>query len=304
MNARTPYRYRAFGLVIDSDFNLGAPILEAEGPADLSIFRARLEHQPTKPVEMRDGVCWMHWPEIGTFAIEGPDRIAVDPAPGVSDALVALPLTGSVMAMLMVLQRGALVLHASAVGLGGRSLVLLGDKTAGKSTTAARFVAAGHPLLSDDVVALSFAEGGAAAVVPALGQMKLSAEAAASLTFDSQVTGSGEIHPAILKEQHALRPQDLLTEAQPPLAFCVLDRGSKAALTPLPRDEALTQLLRFSHPGPYGSGLLSQAAIGRHLTQCAALAGRYTVARLEVPDGLARLSEVVALMKARAAASG
>ncbi len=42
--------------------------------------------------------------------------------------------------------RGMLVLHASAIGVGDQAVVFMGDKGAGKSTTAAAMIAAGHPL--------------------------------------------------------------------------------------------------------------------------------------------------------------
>ncbi|MCL1472311.1 serine/threonine protein kinase [Argonema antarcticum] len=48
--------------------------------------------------------------------------------------------------------RGVVCLHASAIAVGDKSIVILGPAGAGKSTTAAAFAKAGFPVLSDDVV--------------------------------------------------------------------------------------------------------------------------------------------------------
>lgn len=48
--------------------------------------------------------------------------------------------------------RGVVCLHASAIAVGDKSVVIVGSAGAGKSTTAAGFAKAGFPVLSDDVV--------------------------------------------------------------------------------------------------------------------------------------------------------
>lgn len=68
-------------------------------------------------------------------------------------------LAGPVLGFVLHL-RGILNLHASAVDVGGRALVLLGPAGAGKSTTAAAFARQGVPVLTDDLAALSEYEHG------------------------------------------------------------------------------------------------------------------------------------------------
>jgi hypothetical protein len=63
-------------------------------------------------------------------------------------------LLGPVLGLLLRL-RGITCLHASAVTFGGWSVVFVGSEGAGKSTTAAALARRGHPVLSDDIVALS-----------------------------------------------------------------------------------------------------------------------------------------------------
>ncbi len=59
------------------------------------------------------------------------------------------PLLGFVQRL-----RGTVCLHASAIAIDDRVVVLVGDAGAGKSTTAAAFAQQGYPILSDDVVPL------------------------------------------------------------------------------------------------------------------------------------------------------
>ena len=60
-------------------------------------------------------------------------------------------------------QPNALFFHAASVSVGGKALVLVGGKCAGKSTTAMTLAARGHRLLGDEIAAVRVAE---AEVVP------------------------------------------------------------------------------------------------------------------------------------------
>lgn len=103
----------------------------------------------------------------------GADTIMVDSE---DDAFAAQCVVGPGLGVVLH-RRGRLVLHGSAVDLGGRAVVLLGAKGAGKSTTAATLLARGHALLTDDLVALGESEDGPV-VLPGPTQMKLWPEAA------------------------------------------------------------------------------------------------------------------------------
>lgn len=67
-------------------------------------------------------------------------------------------LLGPVLGILLRL-RGVTCLHASAVAFGENAVVFVGYEGAGKSTTAAALAQRGHPILSDDVVALAERNG-------------------------------------------------------------------------------------------------------------------------------------------------
>jgi len=80
-------------------------------------------------------------------------------------------LLGPVLGLLLRL-RGVTCLHASAVAFDDRAVAFVGDEGAGKSTTAAAFARRGHPVISDDVVAIVEREG-AFHVLPAYPYLSL-----------------------------------------------------------------------------------------------------------------------------------
>ena len=72
---------------------------------------------------------------------------------------LAVYLRGPVMGFLL-RRRDVMALHASAVAVEGRAVVLCGPSESGKSTTAAALALRGVPVLSDDITALSDSSAG------------------------------------------------------------------------------------------------------------------------------------------------
>lgn len=75
--------------------------------------------------------------------------------PGLGMDFLATYLRGPVMGFVL-RQRGVTALHASALSLDGRAVVLCGESESGKSTTAAALALKGAPVLCEDVAALTF----------------------------------------------------------------------------------------------------------------------------------------------------
>ena len=88
-------------------------------------------------------------------------------------------LLGPVLGFVLRL-RGITCLHASAVAIGDRAIAMLGPASAGKSTVAAAFCRMGHPVLADDIVALSERDD-VFQVQPAYPQLRLWPESVALL---------------------------------------------------------------------------------------------------------------------------
>jgi hypothetical protein len=80
-------------------------------------------------------------------------HVTCESAPGESDENTIVYLLGQIMAFVL-RQRGVVSLHGSAAVIDGRAATFLGDPGTGKSTFAAALARDGHPLLSDDLLAL------------------------------------------------------------------------------------------------------------------------------------------------------
>jgi hypothetical protein len=111
------------------------PVLQVWRVAGGKYFRFQYRDGTEFLIERSGTEIWSTWPEPWTLED------------------TAVYLLGPVFGFLLRL-RGVVCLHASAVAVDGRAVVLLGPAGAGKSTTAAAFAGSGFPVLSDDIVAI------------------------------------------------------------------------------------------------------------------------------------------------------
>lgn len=283
--------YRVFGIVADSELPLEElESIPTEPSYDLRILRASAT--PARPLEadeplidVRHEDVVMSYPGVGVFTVNlGERTIAAAVEPG-AESLVSLPLLGPVMAVYLHL-RGRLVLHASAVIQDERVVSFVGDKGAGKSTTAAACVRSGARLLTDDLLSCSFPTGGGAWCEPGFAQLKLNNDASTALSPDA-----AEVRPAphpLFTKQILRLPQ---TERDPVRlnGLCELVRGPGLAATRLAAPEALALVLRHSYVARYGSTFLSGIHASTHFRSCAALVASTPVWRLQAPDSLSEL---------------
>lgn len=161
----TPYRYQRAGLLIESEWSLpGLMAPRADGAAlgRLSIRRGPVPR--TLPGGVRvdpitqaaPGLLLLQHPSVGRFLAREGREIIVEP---VADDLGDLgPFVLSSGFAAICIQRGLVLLHASAVAIDGEAIAFAGPSGAGKSTLLGAFVAAGHTAIADDV---SFIEAGA-----------------------------------------------------------------------------------------------------------------------------------------------
>jgi hypothetical protein len=171
----------------------------------------------------------------------------------------------------------------------------MGDKGAGKSTTASAMIRAGHELLTDDVVALDLAHPHEPMIIPGFPQIKLAADAAAEISLNQAVVRP-QAHPAIDKTQHRLHGS-FSRDKVPATRIYILERGARAAIQPLPSIAALPALIKFSYVTRFGRRALVGDFATMHLRHCSVIANHVGVCRLEVPAGLDRIGEAVGLIE-------
>ncbi|MCF2937922.1 ATP-binding cassette domain-containing protein [Paenibacillus alkaliterrae] len=127
-----------------------------------------------------------HVPETAFYSITSGAHITITPYPGADEAKIRLFLLGTCMGVLL-MQRGILPLHGSAVVIDGKVYAIVGESGAGKSTLAAAFARVGYPLMTDDVIAVSLSnDSSAATVYPSYPQQKLWEESIEQLGLLSQ----------------------------------------------------------------------------------------------------------------------
>ncbi|MEL7198553.1 MAG: serine kinase [Pseudomonadota bacterium] len=300
MTAQSAYTYDAFGLSIESDFPLHElrPTDAARAP-DLVIRN----HPIGRPMPTREeGVVMdytdpkgvlMAWPEVAGFRFVDDQTIWAEKPEATTDRMLAFPLLGPVMAWALN-SIGLFVLHASTVQVNGRTIAFLGDKLAGKSTTAAAFVRAGHSLVTDDLLAIEMTKGKRPMCRPAFPQVKLEDKAAKSVIIDG-----ADAQPLVMegfpKRQHRL--ETMVTSATSIDCLVRLERGgNEPVFEALPTPQAIDCLARFSYMPRFASAPWTKADDHKHFSHCVGLADQSLVGRLQVPDDLERLDETVDLV--------
>jgi hypothetical protein len=106
----------------------------------------------------------IHYPGLCEFRVSADARrVSCLIGPECNEGLVAVLLTGTITAFLLVL-RGYAVLHGSAVLWQGSTVVFVGPAGSGKTTVAALCCAAGAQLVNDDVIPLATSPDGVVCV--------------------------------------------------------------------------------------------------------------------------------------------
>ena len=198
-------RYRAFGMVIESDIPLSLPEAahgDPQDPSGVGVFRVRHASssetpQPTHYPYSVGGFPYhvdskrritISVPQRGRLHIPDPDTLIVD-LPDTAEARIDSYVVGLALPFALRL-RPIIALHGSAVRTPAHTedarpcaVVLLGMQGSGKSTTAAMLAARGMPLLCDDVVPVRPPEDARVAeVMPGIPVSKLLPDAYEKLT--------------------------------------------------------------------------------------------------------------------------
>ncbi len=136
-----PMYIKPFGLDIQSVIPLPGCV-EAEGTPDVSIrFGEVPDSLPNASTiractQARPGQFLLIVDRVAKYLVENGDIITIQPAPGATEDEIRLFLMGSAWSALL-LQRGLLPLHGSAVQVNDKAYVLAGPSGNGKSTLAA-----------------------------------------------------------------------------------------------------------------------------------------------------------------------
>ena len=294
-----PHLYRMSGLVVASEVELPGAIA-LTGPAEIDVRLRIGEVSPGLAAPRLSGPDWwldgrdflMDLPEIGRFLARDGREIVVDPAPGQSIPDVLPFAVGTTFGALLH-QRGALLLHASAVTRGGRAHLMCGHSGIGKSTLAAALVGAGCGFLGDDVAAVEVRDDGEVVVHPDGRMLRLYRDSIAR-------TGLGEaVGPALRSkvDKYFVTPPTAVETAAPLASVQVLEAASATQPVGIRRLSPVTaaqSLLRHAY-----RRRLALASGVDLAARTATLLARVPVNQLVRPADLARIDETVAMLIAR-----
>lgn len=288
--------YRIYGLRVRSPWKLPAVDMAGEaGDKDHDVVVSE-GTVPLRPAQLRedgtglevsgDAACYVH-STIGAFCVQAGSEMTVEPAPGAHEDMIRVGILGPALGLAL-LQRGGLVLHGSAVEVGGRAVAFLGAQGRGKSTMAAAMVDRGHPLLTDDLLALGDSTS-EVAVMPGYPRVKLWPDAVRGLNRDP--TDLPHLYPGI--EKHVLDCSASFARRELPLGRVFILRGGPSlTIGDLPSGEAFMALSLAWFGARFG--VTSSALFDRvvHLQRLGELVRTVQVKVLERPQELGDLAAV------------
>lgn len=228
--------------------------------------------------QARPGYFLLTLDNVAKYLVENGTCITIEPAPGVTDNEIRLFLMGAVWSALL-LQRGLLPLHGSAIRVKNGAVILAGASGNGKSTLAAALMERGYPIIADELCALDFEEDSPPLLLPGFPQLLLWADSLRKLKRDigQLVPVRPDMEKYILPLESGYAPESLPLEQ-----LYILNTGntpsfSLSTLRGIKKNHALIDCTYRVHQVA-GHGLSAP-----HFKQCADAARHIEVKRLERP---------------------
>ena len=293
---KTLFSYTAYGLGIHSFLPL-PELVAGNGKADVIFLLGKVDGTNLQTLDearrfkATSEEAYYFFEGVGRFLVRGGQEVIVEPSPDADERAVRLCLLGPIVALILH-QQGRLILHASAVAVGGNAIAFLGGQGWGKSTMAAALHVRGHGMLADDVTAIRM-DSAYPMVLPAFPQFKL---------WPNSIMALGDIpeklpllHPDFSKR--AFHVTSGFAPAPLPLKrIYVLAPGQRVEIESLSRQEALIELIRHSYAARFGWQLLQATGIETHFKQCARLVQNARLYRFPRPASLSVLEEHVGML--------
>jgi hypothetical protein len=312
MGSDTAGRYSVYGFTLDTDFPFRTPLLPSDEPPDLvftriskppavgpwsdgePVFESKFLSDDGGPVMLlyrQDNLHIFRHVGVADYYM-WPDRIECHQHDEAATEVVELYFL-SLLAGFWLESRGRIVLHASAVSVNGQGVVFLATNTGGKTSLSSSLMRVGHPLLTDDFLAVSL-DNDSAVGHPGFPQMRMWPDLADHFL-------GGHVHlPFVLpdteKRRVALEKEGMgvFCAADTPLRRLYLpvrldDPGASIRVEPIPPQQALIELVRES----FLSTILEKTGLHRErFARMVSLAERVPMSRLVYPSGLERLPDV------------
>lgn len=302
----TKYYYKAYGLSIGSEIPL--PPLETSQvtTVDLTIKRRRLLESPllgstkvhraglnARFAQNSRHCLWLDWsPLVAFMAING-NELLVETTENEIDLIALFTLSEALG--LILFQKNYFLLHGSAVQIGGKGIVFLGEPGAGKSTTVAAFAQKGVRVISDDMVCIHINELGNPVLIPSFSQIKIWENSVdglqlqkANLSPVREGTTKFSWHDSMVFEENPVALNRIFVLTAP---------NDLVRLTaPIPQSQVPIELISYF---PLPDALLNGVALKDYFEKSVAIAHRVPVLKMNRPEDFAKLYEFVEHLKTK-----
>lgn len=286
------FNYCAFGLNISSEIELPG-ITQTEGNVEpdvkivLDAVKLPVSLETSSNYCLDEGDVYLWWENIGKVSISSGKQIIVE-VDGDLDSIIPF-LLGPVMALLLH-QRGFLVLHGSSVRMNGGAAAFLAYRGTGKSTTAIHLYKKGYPIVTDDILAISFDEDGVPFLNPGYLHVRLAEDSYEQVRDDTDIltpirTIVGKVF-CDASSRYSARPSRLER-------IYLMEKGDEIRISEIKSQETLLDLLRHS----IAQRIFKETDQSDNLVHCANLINNVIFRRLEVNHSFEELSELVDLIE-------
>lgn len=287
------YNYKAYGLMVNSELLI--PELEtAEGTPDVIIKFGKvpmhLENASETGIrfEASQDEFLLKIDNIARYYVWAGREIVIEPLnEGREDDIIVF-LLGTVFGALLH-QRGFLVLHGSCIEVNGEGVLFTGVSGIGKSTLAAAFYEKGYPVLTDDVSAVFIGEDEAPYIMPGMPSLKLWQDSAVKFGKDTQTL------VPLRKEMNKYRLEigDKFVAGPLPLSRIYIlntDFETEIKINEISSLDRLTTLIDNTYRIRFLKG---QGGKALHFKQCAVLANKVGIYRVQRPKSGFRINELL-----------
>jgi 6-pyruvoyl-tetrahydropterin synthase len=280
------YWYQVYGLTVNSEFELPElPLVDSQDSADVSIFNGDFQQEIDQHSPTNECLYRVIYDSVGKFLIKNGNKIICDlDSAEISTQKLFRRFVEHQLFAIVLLQRGVLLLHGSAVAVNGKGAIFLGPQGAGKSTTISAFHQQGYQVLADDIVAVQFSEG-KPTVVPGVTQPRVNSDTVAALDFEETAVYPDDYGP----KKHYIESDAEVRQV--PLETCyILREGENIEIMASRGMDTFFHITRHVHP----LGFLTDTDMTpMDFEQCSMLADKSQIRILKRPKEYDQLLSIV-----------
>jgi hypothetical protein len=175
--------------------------------------------------------------------------------------------------------------------MGGRAVLFVGQKEAGKSTLTATLNAHGYPFITDDIAPIQADHSGEVVVHAGFAQQKLWPDAAQHLGRD--LDRLPRLHSSVEKRLDRVKGRTV-QGATPLQSVYVLEYGEEFDISVLRGLEAFQEIVKHTFiPTP----VMREMGQAQHFERCRELLRDVSIFRMQRPRGLSFLPQVIEFLE-------